>query len=116
VVSGNLQQLRQAGVQLALDDFGTGYSSLLLLKSIRPDVVKIDKSFTQSIRSDSEALHIINLIADLAPRLGLELVAEGIEDIATLQLLATLGIQNFQGYALGRPAPLHDWLAPVGAV
>jgi len=116
VVSGNLQQLRLAGVQLALDDFGTGYSSLLLLKSIRPDVVKIDKSFTQSIRSDSEALHIINLIADLAPRLGLELVAEGIEDIATLQLLATLGIQNFQGYALGRPAPLHDWLAPVGAV
>jgi diguanylate cyclase (GGDEF)-like protein len=116
VVSGNLQQLRLAGVQLALDDFGTGYSSLLLLKSIRPDVVKIDKSFTQSIRSDSEALHIINLIADLAPRLGLELVAEGIEDIDTLQLLATLGIQNFQGYALGRPAPLHDWLTPVGAV
>lgn len=112
VVSGNLQQLRQAGMQLALDDFGTGYSSLLLLKSIHPDVVKIDKSFTQTIRSDSEALHIINLIADLAPRLGLELVAEGIEDADTLELLATLGIQNFQGYALGRPAPLHDWLTP----
>lgn len=110
VVSENLTQLRQAGVRLALDDFGTGYSSLLLLKSIHPDVVKIDKSFIQAIRSDSEAVHIINLIAELAPRLGLELIAEGIEDPDTLQQLIGLGIQNFQGFALGRPAPLQDWL------
>jgi len=102
-------------VRLALDDFGTGYSSLLLLKSIHPDVVKIDKSFIQAIRSDSEAVHIINLIAELAPRLGLELIAEGIEDPDTLQQLIGLGIQNFQGFELGRPAPLKDWLPPVDA-
>jgi diguanylate cyclase (GGDEF)-like protein len=113
VVSDNLEQLRQAGVRLALDDFGTGYSSLLLLKSIHPDVVKIDKSFIQAIRSDSEAVHIINLIAELAPRLGLELIAEGIEDPDTLQQLIGLGIQNFQGFELGRPAPLKDWLPAV---
>jgi EAL domain-containing protein (putative c-di-GMP-specific phosphodiesterase class I) len=76
-------------------------------------VVKIDKSFIQAIRSDSEAVHIINLIAELAPRLGLELIAEGIEDPDTLQQLIGLGIQNFQGFELGRPAPLKDWLPAV---
>lgn len=109
-VSANLEALRRAGLRLALDDFGTGYSSLVLLKNLRPDVVKIDKSFVQAIRQDPDALHIITLIAALAPRLDLELIAEGIEDPAVLQELQTLGIQLFQGYAVGRPSPLQDWL------
>jgi diguanylate cyclase (GGDEF)-like protein len=110
MVSSNLEVLRQAGLRLALDDFGTGYSSLVLLKSLRPDVVKIDKSFIQAIRRDPEALHIITLIAALAPRLDLALIAEGIEECSLLEELEPLGIQLFQGFAFGRPAPLQDWL------
>ena len=112
-VEQNLEQLRQAGIRLALDDFGTGYSSLVLLKTLHPDVVKIDKAFTQAVHTDSEAVHIISLIAELAPRLGLELIGEGIEDQATLQQLRSLGVELFQGFALGRPAALIDWLAPT---
>jgi EAL domain-containing protein (putative c-di-GMP-specific phosphodiesterase class I) len=58
-VRTNLEALRRAGVHLALDDFGTGYSLLVLLKTLRPDVVKIDKSFIQAISHDPDALHII---------------------------------------------------------
>lgn len=109
-VGANLEALRRAGLRLALDDFGTGYSSLVLLKTLRPDVVKIDKSFTQAISHDPDALHIITLIAALAPRLDLELIAEGIEDRDVLRQLEALGIQWFQGFAFGRPQPLQDWL------
>ncbi|MFM7653451.1 MAG: EAL domain-containing protein [Vulcanococcus sp.] len=112
-VQSNLETLRQAGMRLALDDFGTGYSSLVLLKTLHPDVVKIDKAFTQAIHTDSEAMHIISLIAELAPRLGLELIGEGVEDAATLNQLRSLGLELFQGFALGRPAPLIEWMAPL---
>jgi diguanylate cyclase (GGDEF)-like protein len=115
-VSANLAALRQAGLRLALDDFGTGYSSLVLLKSLRPDVVKIDKSFIQAIRHDPDALHIITLIAALAPRLDLELIAEGIEDREVLKELEPLGIGLFQGFAFGRPSPLQDWLVADPAI
>lgn len=110
-VKRNLAQLRQAGARLALDDFGTGYSSLVLLKTLQPEVVKIDKSFTQAIHSDSSAAHIINLVAELGRRMNVELVGEGIEDPATLKRLSDLGVPLFQGHALGRPARLLDWLA-----
>lgn len=111
----NLELLRATGISLALDDFGTGYSSLVMLKSLCPDIVKIDKTFIQAMRSDDRALHIISLIAELAPRLGMELVAEGIEDPDTLQQLMHLGIQRFQGHELGRPSPLVELLAQAPA-
>ncbi|MFM7549457.1 MAG: EAL domain-containing protein [Cyanobacteriota bacterium] len=109
-VQSNLARLRGAGLRLALDDFGTGYSSLGLLSSLHPEVVKIDKAFTQALPTSGDAAHIVTLIADLAPRLGLELVAEGIEDWALLERLSTLGVGLFQGFALGAPAPLEHWL------
>ncbi|MFM7269159.1 MAG: putative bifunctional diguanylate cyclase/phosphodiesterase, partial [Cyanobium sp.] len=108
-VADNLGRLRGSGCRLALDDFGSGYSSLGMLMALRPDQVKIDKLFTQAIESNSEAAHIVELIAGLAPRLGLELVAEGIEDQALLERLRSMGIGRFQGYALGRPVPAHAW-------
>jgi diguanylate cyclase (GGDEF)-like protein len=109
-VKQNLTQLRQAGARLALDDFGTGYSSLMLLKTLQPEVVKIDKSFTQAIHSDSGAVHIISLVAELGTRMGVQLVGEGIEDPATLNQLRDLGVPLFQGNALGRPTSLDAWL------
>ncbi|MFM7267085.1 MAG: putative bifunctional diguanylate cyclase/phosphodiesterase [Cyanobium sp.] len=114
-VAANLERLRGSGCRLALDDFGSGYSSLGMLMALRPDQVKIDKLFTQAIESNSEATHIVELIAALAPRLGLELVAEGIEDRALLERLKTMGIGRFQGYALGRPAPADAWCVATDA-
>lgn len=115
-VDRNLKMLRQAGMHLALDDFGTGYSSLVLLQTLRPDVVKIDKSFIRAIGHNPDALHIILIIASLAPRLGLQLIAEGLEDRTMLPKLVELGITLFQGFEFGRPAPLDSWLAGVAGV
>lgn len=114
-VTRNLQLLREAGLRLALDDFGTGTSSLMLLKTLRPEVVKIDMGFIQAIRHDAEARHIIELIAELGRRLQLELVAEGIEDEETLKELVKLGLKRFQGFAFGKPLPAQDWLAALSS-
>lgn len=115
LVRSNLGRLRGAGIRLALDDFGSGYSSLVLLRTLRPDVVKIDKTFIQAMDHDPDVMPIIRLIADLAPQLQLELIAEGIEDPAIARQLAALGIPRFQGFALGRPLPLQEWLAAAAA-
>ncbi len=115
-VGANLDSLRQAGIRLALDDFGTGYSSLVLLKTLRPDIVKIDKSFVQAMHHDVDARHIIMLIAALAPRLDLELIAEGLEDRTTLSRLEELGISLFQGFEFGQPAALDAWLVDAVSV
>lgn len=109
-VERNLARLRGSGCRLALDDFGTGYSSLVRLLSLRPDLIKIDSAFIRAMESDEDAGHIVALIAGLAARLGLELVAEGIEDASALVRLEDLGIGLFQGYALGRPAAASSWL------
>jgi diguanylate cyclase (GGDEF)-like protein len=110
-VRANLDKLRQAGVRLALDDFGTGYSSLVQLKIVRPDVVKIDKSFVQAVSEDPLVHEIIALLAALAPRLELELIAEGIEETSVLDALVAMGVPLYQGFVFGRPQPVQDWLA-----
>jgi EAL domain-containing protein (putative c-di-GMP-specific phosphodiesterase class I) len=104
VVSANLIRLREHGIRLALDDFGTGNSSLSLLSQLRPDEVKIDRSFVAAIGHDVYALQIITLLGRMAPALGFQLVAEGVEDEATLQRLQGLGIDRFQGFWFSRPA------------
>jgi diguanylate cyclase (GGDEF)-like protein len=109
-VEGNLKMVRQAGVRLALAEFGASYASLKWLRSLRPDAVKIDHSFIQEIRPDAEALHLITLMASLAPLLNLELIAEGLNDRQMQPQLVELGISLFQGFGLGQPAPLEAWL------
>ena len=114
-MDANLATLRQAGIRLALDDFGTGYSSLVLLKRLRPDMVKIDKSFIQAVLEDKDNLHIIMLISSLAPRLGLDLIAEGLEDRAALKQLQEIGIVLYQGFVFGKPEPVDVWLPDPAA-
>jgi len=104
VVSTNLIRLREHGIRLALDDFGAGHSSLSLLSQLRPDEVKIDRSFVAAIGHDAYALQIITLLGRMAPALGFQLVAEGVEDGVTLQRLQGLGIDRFQGFWFARPA------------
>jgi diguanylate cyclase (GGDEF)-like protein len=107
-VDGNLRELRKLGFCLSLDDFGTGYSSLNLLNTLQPDEVQIDKSFVISMSHDSYASKIVTLIAGMAPRMGLSLVAEGVETSQSLEQLKRLGVDRFQGYYFSKPLPVAE--------
>ncbi|MEO6888036.1 MAG: GGDEF domain-containing phosphodiesterase, partial [Ktedonobacteraceae bacterium] len=108
-----LMRLFEQGVRISIDDFGTGYSSLAYLKRLPIDELKIDRCFVQymtSIRSDSS---IVRSTVLMAHRLGVRVVAEGVEDQETWDLLASMGCDIAQGYYLSRalPAPeLESWL------
>jgi EAL domain-containing protein (putative c-di-GMP-specific phosphodiesterase class I) len=93
---------------LSLDDFGTGYSSLSHLRSYPVREVKVDRSFVSWMCEDQTAAAIVYATIQLAHRLGMRVVAEGVEDERTWQVLADLGCELVQGHALGRPAPAAD--------
>ena len=99
-----LNALKQLGVQIAIDDFGTGYSSLSYLRSFPVDVLKIDKSFTDSVAIDVEGAGFVQAILRLAQVLRVTTVAEGIEHEAQAVRLRELGCDLAQGFYFGRPA------------
>jgi EAL domain-containing protein (putative c-di-GMP-specific phosphodiesterase class I) len=94
-----------------VDDFGTGYSSLSYLKRLPVHEVKIDRSFVIGLSERSDDVAIVRAIVDLGRHLGLEVVAEGVEDQATWDLLASMGCDLGQGWHLGHPMPTEE-LAP----
>jgi diguanylate cyclase (GGDEF)-like protein len=98
-----LHSLRNLGVKIALDDFGTGYSSLSYLRSFPFDKVKIDKSFVEDLGISGNGHAVIRAITTLAAALGMETLAEGVEDIAQYEVLEREGCQNIQGYLFSRP-------------
>jgi len=100
-----LVDLHALGVRLAIDDFGTGLSSLGYLKNLPVDVLKIDKSFVSGMLGDVTDTLIVRAVVDLAASLGLDTVAERVEDTATLRRLAELGCSHAQGYVISRPMP-----------
>jgi predicted signal transduction protein with EAL and GGDEF domain len=109
-----LTRLRELGTRLSIDDFGTGYSSLGYLKDLPVHEIKIDKSFIQGVTKEGHGAAIVSSIIDLSHHLGLEVVAEGVEDHATWERLAALGCDAAQGYYMSRPlAPdaLTSWLS-----
>lgn len=106
-----LAQIRKLGVRVALDDFGTGYSSLSYLKDWPVDEVKVDRSFVQHLVADNRGRAIVGATIDLAHSLGLEVVAEGVENAAILQLLAEMGSDRAQGYYIARPLPPSQVMA-----
>jgi EAL domain-containing protein (putative c-di-GMP-specific phosphodiesterase class I) len=105
-----LQELRDHGVRLSVDDFGTGYSSLSYLKRLPVHEVKIDRSFVTGLRDNSDDVAIVRAIVDLGRHLGLEVVAEGVEDQQTSDLLARMGCHLVQGWHIGRPMPTEEFL------
>ena len=105
-----LHRLRDLGVRLSVDDFGTGYSSLSYLKRLPVQEVKIDRSFITPLREGGEDVAIVRAIVDLGRHLGLEVVAEGVEDQVTWNLLASMGCDLGQGWHLGRPLPAAELL------
>ncbi|MCW2619801.1 MAG: putative Diguanylate cyclase/phosphodiesterase [Modestobacter sp.] len=107
---GLLHQLRDLGVRLSVDDFGTGYSSLSYLKRLPVHEVKIDRSFVTGLREQGEDVAIVRAIVDLGRHLGLEVLAEGVEDQETWDLLASMGCDLVQGWHLARPMPTGELL------
>jgi diguanylate cyclase len=108
-VTQTLRAIRQLGVRLALDDFGTGYSSLTYLRRFDIDELKIDRSFVADCHSDSSSFEssaaITAAIIAMAHRLGLRVVAEGVETQQQLDFIRTQGADSFQGYLFARPLP-----------
>jgi len=100
-----LQLLRKGGGTLALDDFGDGRSSLRLWSELRPEYVKVDKYFVQSVHQVSHKLQTLKALQQLAQTFGSSLIAEGVECADELTVLRDIGIELAQGYFLGRPAP-----------
>ena len=99
-----LDELRSLGIVLSLDDYGTGLSSLSYLRCLPIDELKIDRSFVQQLCTDPATALIVGSTIALAHGLGLTVVAEGVEDQATLDALAAAGCDLVQGYLVGRPA------------
>lgn len=114
-----LTHLSHMGVRIAIDDFGTGYSSLSYLKRLPVDEIKIDKSFVLGMTTDENDATIVRSTIDLGHNLGLKVVAEGVEDQATWDLLAQWGCDLAQGYFLSHPLPAPEfltWLRASGRV
>jgi EAL domain-containing protein (putative c-di-GMP-specific phosphodiesterase class I) len=108
-----LSRLRDAGVGISIDDYGTGYSSLAYLAALPVTELKLDRAFVAAMTGSSRATSIVTSTLQLAHALDLVLVAEGAEDQATVDALASLGCDVVQGYHLSRPLPpeqLWSWL------
>ena len=103
-----LRRVRSAGVRVALDDFGTGYSSLSYLDRYNVDTLKIDLSFVSRLTTQPRTLAIVQAIIRLAADIGLNVVAEGVEDEAQLRLLCDAGCRYVQGYLVGRPTAADE--------
>ncbi len=103
-----LDALRELGVRVLLDDFGTGYSSLARLKGFPVDAIKIDRSFVDGLGSQDEDTAIVGAIVEIADSLGLEAIAEGVEQPEQVARLRELGCSAAQGYLFAAPMPSDE--------
>ncbi|AZZ90243.1 EAL domain-containing protein [Hahella sp. KA22] len=113
-----LQALRAAGVLIALDDFGVGYSSLSYIKKLPLHKVKIDRSLVSDLASAPDAGVVARTAIDMSHGLGYEAIAEGVEDVESLNLLRSMSCRYIQGYWLARPMPWEfaiEWLRTYAA-
>ena len=102
------QELRKLGFRTAIDDFGTGYSSLSVLKGATIDVLKVDREFIRHLPNDSQASILIGTILGMSKALGMQVVAEGVETEAQLQVLVAMGCHMAQGYYFSRPVCANE--------
>ena len=111
-----LTSLHRDGIVLSIDDYGTGHCSLGYLQRLPVSQLKIDRSFVTTMTTDASNAVIVRSTIELARHLGLDVVAEGVEDTATVRVLAELGCHSAQGYGLARPAPAEAVPALIGLV
>jgi PAS domain S-box-containing protein len=103
-----MHAIRERGVALAIDDFGTGYSSLSYLKLFPIRTLKIDRSFVEDIETDRNDANICDVTVLLAHKLGMEVVAEGVETPGQLKYLQSIGCEKVQGYLISKPLPVAE--------
>jgi EAL domain-containing protein (putative c-di-GMP-specific phosphodiesterase class I) len=103
-----LSSLKEKGFSVSLDDFGTGYSSLSHLARLPIDKLKIDRSFVRHLETESRSLAITESVIALGHKLGIEVIAEGIETISVFSRLLSMGCNHFQGYLFSKPIPSND--------
>ena len=108
-IYSKLEQYRNAGMQISLDDFGTGYSSLAYLKKFDIDFLKIDQSFTRNLDSNSDDFTLCEAIIVMAHKLGMKVIAEGVETDYQRQVLADAGCDYGQGYLFSRPVTAEEF-------
>ncbi|MDQ2075147.1 bifunctional diguanylate cyclase/phosphodiesterase [Marinimicrobium sp. ABcell2] len=111
-----LQQLRDMGVSLTIDDFGTGYSSLSYLQQLPAQSLKLDRSFVTVLGDSPQTEHIVDAVITLSHGLGMDVVAEGVENKLQLEMLKDKGCDIAQGFWLSKPlsaGELGKWLAPL---
>ena len=103
-----INKMHEYGISISIDDFGTGYSSLNLLKNLRIDIIKLDKSFIDNLDENNKSdVIVIKAIIDMANALGMQTIAEGVETIEQARFLEKLNCDMIQGYLFDRPLP-HD--------
>ncbi len=113
-----LAELRDMGVEIAIDDFGTGYSTFAYLQRLPASIVKLDQSFIRDLTGNERDQILVRSMIGLAHDLGYRVVAEGVENAATRDLLVTAGCDELQGYLLSRPVPaveLDRWFQRGGS-
>jgi EAL domain-containing protein (putative c-di-GMP-specific phosphodiesterase class I) len=101
----SLDSYRQQGFKIAIDDFGAGYAGLKMLSTVEPDFVKIDRHFIADINRSYINTKLVEAVATVCNRIGINVVAEGIERREELTVVRTMGIDLIQGFLLGQPAP-----------
>jgi len=107
--TGLLSELKEIGVSVALDDFGKGYSSLSYLKNFPADILKIDKAFIDHLVKDERDSAIVESLVDLSHKLGIKVVAEGVEEKQQLTHLVKIGCDYVQGYYFAKPMPTDEF-------
>ena len=105
IVSWNIDQIRDLGIDISIDDFGTGHASILSLLKLRPKRFKIDKQFIDSITTSESQRRLIGSLVDIGRSLSIKVVAEGVETMDQATILRDLGCDILQGYAFARPMP-----------
>ena len=105
LIKARIHELRELGVRIAIDDFGTGHSSLAYLRELPVDILKIDRSFVQSVGTDPQATALVKSIVAIADALHLGTIAEGVETAEQADVLRDLGCEIAQGYRFSRPEP-----------
>ena len=105
-----IEQCKRLGIRVAIDDFGTGFSSLSYLASFDIDTLKIDQCFVAAMQNDPRSLKIVRAVSQLAHSLGLDVIAEGVEESAQYPLLSGMGVESAQGFLFSRARPFDDAL------
>jgi EAL domain-containing protein (putative c-di-GMP-specific phosphodiesterase class I) len=108
-VAQQLEHFRACGMQIAIDDFGTGYSALAYLDKFHIDYLKIDQSFTRNLEGNTRDLALCEAIIVMAHKLGIKVIAEGVETPEQYDLLREAGCDYGQGYLFSKPVPAHEF-------